>query len=194
VKRLAVVALVIGCGASTGWGGVVTFGTTELEVGLEDRGPREVAVTINPTAPSFDGAVVLIGSRDVPITGFTLLPAWGAAFTAIEGPFLPPSTPGFYTYEAYFGGNTQQLVNQDSITAGMLTVDLSSLAEGTYMVGVDSAFEAPLNGGFPLSGIGNRGATELLSGALTIKITPEPATLSLLGLGLLAAIRRRRTA
>lgn len=191
MKKLAVVGM--GCLVLVGnaSAGVVVFNNgADLVVNrTTDSLTPSILVAVNPDAPAFDAAIVLAGSDTVPITGFEYLPSWTGpgGFTVAETPIIDGQ--GIYAYGAYFGGNISPgQVTADTIVSGNLSVDLSGLADGTYEIVVNSATD------FDTSGVGSRGVLEPLTGRLGITIVPEPATLSLLGLGLAAALRRRRSA
>ncbi len=65
----------------------------------------------------------------------------------------------------------------------------ADLAPGDYFVVVDNSREQ-----FNTSKVGKSGADpDALFGSGTVRVTPEPATLALLGIGGLAVLRRRRT-
>ncbi len=74
-----------------------------------------------------------------------------------------------------------------------LTIDTTGLAEGEYSFLV-SAAEDRNRIGTGLSGLGRGFSFDPLEGAGFLNVVPEPMTLSLLGLGALALLRRRRTA
>lgn len=76
----------------------------------------------------------------------------------------------------------------EPIFIGMLTVDAAGLTEGTYTV------EIPMSqrNNVAFGQLGLPFVEEALSGFGTVQVTPEPATLALLGLGGLVALRRRR--
>ena len=148
MKKLAVVGMVAMLGAGSALGGVVTFGP-DLQIDLAARGPVQIPVTLNPDSAMFDAATVLIGSADVPITAFAFAPSWGppSGFTATEGPLLTGEGPGVYSYEAYFGGNVSpNPLSVDTLVAGMLTIDLTGLAEGSYSVGVSTDVDGGVTG------------------------------------------------
>ena len=103
------------------------------------------------------------------------------------------SAPLFiYTNDLLFGGNNFNLWTAP-LLVGTLTIDTAGLAEGEYSFGVSSAQETNRLG-FGLSALGLGINTEPLEGAGFLNVVPEPMTLSLLGLGALALLRRRRTA
>ena len=75
---------------------------------------------------------------------------------------------------------------------GTLTVGTEGLDVGEYEVLVDSLRDFD----WSVIGLATRTefSTETLSGSALVNVVPEPMTLSLLGLGALALLRRRRTA
>lgn len=113
----------------------------------------------------------------------------------------PPAEESWYcgiagcTYEEIgFGGNNFNPGWASPLLIGTLTVDTSALQAGEVdRIRVDPNEESELFGdpAIYLSLISHAGGQEPIAGATTITVVPEPATLGILALGVLAISRRR---
>ena len=203
MKKLAVVALVALVGTGSAFGGVVGFvapdgpgftrGPNSLTVNrgvVQPGAVNDIMLSINPDFAAYDAAVIFFGSNTVPFTDFDFVPEFTTALpTTLEGPFVNPGFDVYRPSEVYGAAAVSPgQVTLDVLQVGLLDIDLTGLVDGTYTV----VFDSVVDGG--LSGVGNRGVLEPLMGTFTVTIVPEPATLSLIGLGLLATVLRRRKA
>lgn len=191
MKRTAAVALgVIGV-CSNVFGGTVLFSPTSINHVQGMPGAIDVTVAIlpGPTISGVDAADVLIGSDAIPFTGFEYSQAWRDFFTTVFPP--EPDTWNIYPNEAYLSSNRPTPLATLLLPTGTLHIDLTSVNPGEYDIVVD-----PVRDGM-LSNLVDRGATDPLTGGVDVTvIVPEPASVSLLALGALAALRfgRRRSA
>ena len=180
MKKVAALVLVLGF-ASSAFAGTVTFdalGSTSVIAGET----VQFDLTINRDGNAmFNLANIVAGSNDLGIVSFDYAQSW------LDAASFPPSAPvstGFaWPSDLFFGGFLA--AGTPGALVGTLTVDTTGLALGEYTVAVDS------NTDF-LSNIGLDNDTEGLAGSAIVTVVPEPATLILLGIGGVAAMRRRR--
>lgn len=136
------------------------------------------------TLESFNVASVLPASNDLQILSFDYAQSW---IDANALPLIPPLATGIFPSDLFFGGFLSAPAS-GSVLIGTLTVGAGGLDIGEYEVFVDSSRD------FGTSSIGLNAEFETLSGSALVNVVPEPMTFSLLGLGALALLRRRRTA
>lgn len=186
MKNVAVVSLLIGLVSSTALGGMVGFDPSDTMIDRNVAPPGVFTVDVSIDATSLDtynSVDVVFGSDDgLTIMDFTFnTPGVTRFFETL----IPDSTYASAIKIGYFGSNTDTPSSQ---LLGTLTVDATGLADGVYNIVVN----AETDGG--ASKLTFSTDVDLLFGGATVNITPEPMTLSLLGLGALALLRRRRTA
>ena len=184
MKKVAVVALFVGFVSSNALGGLVTFDPSGTSI---DRTVDAPVFTVDmyagqTTLDTFDAVDFVVGSNDgLDLTDFVIDPSVTAFFSTINNP-----GPGIYGDDikvGWFG-----TPNQPGAILGTLTVDTTGLADGIY----DLVINADIDGGQSkfTSGLD----VDMVMGEHRVVITPEPATLSLLGLAALGFLRRRRMA
>lgn len=172
--------LLLAAGSGSALAGTISFTPDEVTI---DPAVDPTVFTLDLTIGSsslaaFDAIDLFMGSDDLTITGFKPWCDWGC--------FFDHSSPDTSVYASgwkyeYFGN----LRPAEGFWLGWLTVDAGGLPEGTYSVMVDAdrdGFRSTLTGG---------GVSEPLYGLATVHVVPEPATVTLLGLGAFAVMRRR---
>ena len=195
MKKVLASLAVMGFLAANAFGGTVFFedmvaGDGDSTVHVLAGTPAVFNVGVADTeASTFQAVTMIMGSRDGLPLAFEYDPGWVATTTSVPS---PPSEWFVYAIAGgsdIFGGGNNTGGWTAPLLVGTLTVDTTGLADGEYIVQVDPAYEAQLM--TPLSEVLTPAGSEGISGLGTIVI-PEPAALALLGIGGLAALRRRR--
>lgn len=197
MKKVLGILTVVTFVASSAFGATVTFtsndGVGEDYVLLDEQAVFSVDIALEPSPPgplsSFDAANILIGSHDgldmdwgapLDATVFVYTPEWIAANA------FPPTVNHAMMYpQDVFVGGYLSAPSSDPWTVGTLTLGTTGLPIGDYGIVVDGGTDG-------LSGLYLGAAKDTLMGSATVHVTPEPAALVLLGIGGLAALRRRR--
>jgi hypothetical protein len=187
MRTASVVALVL-FASSSAFGAVATFTPAYQEVNLGDYASMSVGVALEGGGV-YDFANLQIGSNDLlmdwgtPLEGtvFTYDANWVAlnAFPPTVG-YNPTGWP-----QNVFVGGFLSTATDAAETVGTLVVGTNGLTIGEeYTVFVDSRDGVSM--------LGQEMDFDPLVSMGTVKVVPEPAALALLGLGGLAALRRRR--
>ncbi len=185
VKRLAlVVACAVALTAGSTMAGVVEFSPPLFIYDPERPRPVEYDVSLGLRAgfplPGFDAVDIVFGAEQVPFMGFDYDSTW--PFATAEPPAF---NIGIYPHDMYVTSNDANLATSPR-AFGTVMVDPRDLAPGDYIIQVNHA----IDGDF--SQLLARGTGDPLLGSAVLRVVPEPASLSLLALGALAALHLRK--
>jgi hypothetical protein len=202
------------CLAANSFAGVVSFAAAPVDNGFTDPasmtinrgvmapGQVKLVLTADPTFPAVSAADLIIGmtaARDTGnasrILGFQYAMDMDTTPDTIDDvfTFLAPPTPDYfptYANDLFIGGSRPNNLTVESFVLGTLTLDLTNLGDGMYEVFIDAGQDQDQSVFYDLAG--GTDSITTAGGVATITIVPEPATMSLIGLGALAALWRRR--
>ena len=204
VLRVAAwVAMLAGCATA--------FGGTGHILLLNGTGPNEFTVDLNPaTSESLVFEIIVDSSYSIDVGGFEWQLGLGSAGLAFDAAASEAATnalasdslhaPAYLLFGDSFGFDAALSVKgirASDLSEGLFGYNPIGLSLGIVVVNVtDEAAAVGLHliedpESFLL--LGDFETTELLTiPALSVRIIPEPGTLALLAIGLLAAVRRRR--
>lgn len=180
MKKIAAVLLVVGFTSASAFGGIVSFTQTSADPDINGVTTATFDVMLDSTTFA-DGVISAIsmdlGSND----GLDVSFALGAALSGwVPAPAVSDSN-AVYADGVFIDGFTLLGPTAVPVLLGVMTVDAAGLAGGMYGFEVSGQF----GGTTP-------GARDPIEGAGMVNVIPEPASLSLLALGALGLIRRRK--
>lgn len=191
MSRLMVAMLAVGVGTSFTSAGTVEFIPEGSTIVNEGGSVTFNIRLVTDLSPPLGAMSIIVGSDTLTWAAGDATPS--ADFATEFGGFgevLSPAPAGLTNYlsDAQFTGFSS-LGFTSPFNVGQLVVSTAGLGIGEYTIMVDpsrdsgSSFVEDFN--FPAG-------SQDLTGMATVTVVPEPATLVLLGIGGLAALRRRR--
>ena len=182
MKKIAAVLLVVAFSSVSAFGGVVSFTPTSPDPwGNALDGPTTQTFDVMAESTMLPGGVVGsinmdIGSDSGLDVSFVHALPWTLA--SVDDPGR-----GVFANDVFLDGVDFGAGSTPSFLLGVLTVDANGLAPGLYSYGVGGQFgfsaeRDPIEIGPSMGGM--------------VNVVPEPASLSLLALGALGLIRRRK--
>jgi len=184
MKKLIGAMMLAAFTATSAFGGSVEFNPSSTLVDPGGQATFDVSVS-SETIGNWDATSLLFGTDSSSLTVSDFV--FSTNMTDIQA-FPPFVTPNTDVYSSGLLAGIFLLEGVNNMTVGTLTVDVAgdAVPESVHTVMVDSGRDNDLSN--IASGLNQEG----LQGTGTITITPEPATLGLLGLGGLAVLRRRK--
>lgn len=197
MKKVAAVLLAVALVSSSALAGTVEF--SKGEYNPNDPGLVLLDVTVMGDAV-YDFADILFASREdgLALVDFNFSPAWTnvdppGAFSNVFDIVLNPL--GMLPTEL-FSSSTNATPVGPTLVMGQLVVDLSAMELTKDDIGtqLEVFTTTQADTGFIFTQVGFNNVNEEIPGIGIINVTPEPATMALLGLASLAMIRRRKSA
>ena len=185
MKKCLGAVLLVAFASTSAFAGTVTFTPSPVPASPGETVQMQMSVSAD-TLTNWDAINFIVGSDELNIVDI----AWSADMT--DNQSFPPTVfpdAGIYGSDIFAGiflsSGVQDLGLGSDVVIGTVSVELPQ--------GVDAGFvrvDAGIDAGTSQIGLG--ADVENITGAG--EVTPEPATLGLLGLGGLAALRRRKKA